>query len=592
MTAPMEPLARSLKKDFFSAINQVLREAGQEELSAPDQVLLLNATKPEFGDYQCNQAMALAKPLRQAPLSIAELIIQNLPDNRDYEATAVKPGFINIRLDEGLLVERAGELFGDRERLGVAPVDTPRRVIVDYSSPNIAKEMHVGHLRSTIIGESIARVLEFAGHHVSRVNHVGDWGTQFGMLIRELKDTVPDFGEHGPASLPIGDLVEFYKKAKRHFDEDDDFKTAARHEVTELQSGNPESLRAWEILCDISRRSFREIYDLLEVDLEEKGESFYNPWLPGVLEEMESRGILETSDGAKCVFVEGIENRDAELLPLMLQKGDGGYTYDTTDMAALRYRLEKEKASDIYYVTDAGQATHFKLVFGAARRAGWLDEEHTIRHIPFGLVLGEDRKKFRTRAGETVRLLDLLEEATERAAAIVEEKNPDLSVEQQKRIARVLGIGAVKYSDLSQNRINDYVFSFDKMLQLQGNTAPYMIYAVVRVKSIFRRGGVDPESLEWPAQVAELASEERALLLQINRFPEVFSALTVDFATHHLAEYLFDLSQFFSRFYKNCPVLHADNENTRQFRLALARVTADILERGLSLLGISVVEVM
>ncbi|MGI0485268.1 arginine--tRNA ligase [Pantanalinema rosaneae CENA516] len=460
--------------------------------------MLVPASNPKFGDYQSNVALSLAKPLGQPPRAIAEQLVQHL-DVSDFcePPTIAGPGFINLTWKSTYLEAELRKMQTDF-RLGVDAVKAPKRIVVDFSSPNIAKEMHVGHLRSTIIGDSIARILEFQGHDVLRLNHVGDWGTQFGMLITYLREVAPEALTTADA-VDLGDLVAFYKQAKQRFDEDEAFKEISRQEVVKLQSGDQESRRAWELLCEQSRREFQIIYDRLDIHLNERGESFYNPLLPGVVEDLERAGLLVEDDGAKCVFLDGFTNKDGKPLPLIIQKSDGGYNYATTDLAAIRYRINQDGAERLVYITDAGQANHFAQVFQVARRAGWLPDTVEVIHVPFGLVKGEDGKKLKTRSGETVRLRDLLDEAIARARfdleiRLKEEARQETS-EFVDHVAQTVGVGAVKYADLSQNRTSDYVFSYDKMLALQGNTAPYMLYAYVRIQGISRKGGIDFNNL-------------------------------------------------------------------------------------------------
>ncbi|MCL5270003.1 MAG: arginine--tRNA ligase [bacterium] len=545
------------------------------------------ATDPRFGHYQSNAAMGLAKRLGRKPRELAaELVAAARLDDLCLPPQIAGPGFINFTLRPETITEELRHRLAD-ERLGVAPVSPARRVVIDFSSPNIAKELHVGHLRSTIIGDCLARVLEFQGHAVLRRNHVGDWGTQFGMLIAHLQDVCPEALEEG-GSVDLGDIVAFYKEAKRRFDADEEFKARSRGEVVRLQSGVPEAVRAWKALCDQSRRQFDEIYRRLDVRIEERGESFYNPFIPETLNELDALGLITESEGARCVYPEGFVNKQGDPLPLIVQKSDGGFNYDTTDMTAIRYRVRVEKADRIIYVTDAGQAIHFAMIFAAARKAGWLDGARA-EHVPFGMVLGEDQKKFKTRSGETVRLKDLLDEAVARARAIVDKKNPELPGKRRAEVADTIGIGAVKYADLSQNRISDYVFSFDKMLALTGNTAPYLIYAYVRVQSIARKGDIDYGHLD-PAALSTLETpEELELGRALLRLPEVIDVVARDLMPNRLTDYLFDLSQIFSRFYTNNRVLGDPRQTTR---LALCDLAARTIRLGLSLLGIRVIAEM
>lgn len=484
------------------ALDTQLRGAMQRAFPEVDALLdpqLAAASKPEFGDFQANGALPLAKPLKQAPRQIAAAIVEQLQADAEFTALCLEPqiagpGFINLTIRPERLAAEVASRLGD-ERLGVPAVENGAPVIVDFSSPNIAKEMHVGHLRSTIIGDSLARVLEFRGHPVLRLNHVGDWGTQFGMLITHLKQVAPEALETADA-VDLGDLVAFYRQAKKRFDDDDAFQTTSREEVVKLQGGDPLSLKAWGLLCDQSRREFQKIYDRLDIRLSERGESFYNPFLPAVIEGLKQTRLLVTDDGAECVFLEGVKGKDGKPLPVIVQKSDGGFNYATTDLAAIRYRFaalpDGDGARRVIYVTDAGQANHFAGVFQVAERAGWIPEGARLQHVPFGLVQGEDGKKLKTRSGDTVRLRDLLDEAVERSEtdlrARLEEEDRSESEEFINHAAGTVGLAAVKYADLSQNRITNYQFSFDRMLALQGNTAPYLLYAVVRIAGIARKG--------------------------------------------------------------------------------------------------------
>ncbi|MEY3867077.1 MAG: hypothetical protein RLZZ338_968 [Cyanobacteriota bacterium] len=556
--------------------------------------MLVSATNPKFGDYQCNIAMSLTKKLGKPPRAIASIIIENLDVSTICETPEIAgPGFINLRLKPDYLSECLNAIASS-PRLGIAGAKTPQRVVIDFSSPNIAKEMHVGHLRSTIIGDCLARILEFQGHDVLRLNHVGDWGTQFGMLITYLREAYPEALTTANA-LDLGDLVSFYRQAKKRFDEDEIFKENSRQEVVRLQSGAEDSRHAWGLLCEQSRREFQVIYDLLDIKLTERGESFYNPFLPAVVEDLTQLGLLVENQGAQCVFVEGFMNKEGEPLPLIIQKTDGAYNYATTDLAAIRYRIEKEGADRVIYVTDSGQATHFAQVFKVADKAGWIPDTVEIVHVPFGLVLGEDGKKLKTRSGETVRLIDLLNEAIAYA-----KKDLETRVEKEGRtetedfinnVAQVIGLSAVKYADLSQNRTSNYVFSYDKMLALQGNTAPYLLYAYVRVKGIGRKGGIDFQSLDEEATILLQQEEELVLAKHLLQFNAVLAAVEVDLLPNRICQYLFELSQKFNQFYDKHDVLKAP-EPLRTSRLVLSDLTARTLGLGLGLLGIKVLERM
>jgi len=556
--------------------------------------MLVSASNPKFGDFQSNAPLSLTKKLGQPPRAIAEKIVQNL-DVSDLSQPPVVagPGFINFTLKPEYLEAQLREIQAD-PRLGVSNAKNPQRTVVDFSAPNIAKEMHVGHLRSTIIGDCIARILEFRGHDVLRLNHVGDWGTQFGMLIAYLREVCPEALTTANA-VDLGDLVAFYRKAKQRFDEDKEFQETARQEVVKLQGGAEDSLRAWNLLCEQSRREFEVIYKLLDVQLIERGESFYNPLLPSVVEDLSKLDLLVEDNGAKCVFLEGFTNKEGEPLPLIVQKTDGGYNYATTDLAALRYRIEQGQAERIIYVTDAGQANHFAQVFQVARRAGWIPENIKIVHVPFGLVLGEDNKKLKTRSGETVRLRDLLDEAIARTRADLEtrvkEEGRSETEEFITHTAKVVGISAVKYADLSQNRTSNYVFSYDKMLALQGNTAPYMLYAYVRIQGISRKGDIDFQQLGADAKILLQEEAELTLAKHLLQLSEVLSDVEQDLLPNRLCQYLFELSQKFNQFYDQCNVLKAE-EPLRTSRLLLCDLTARTLKLGLSLLGIPVLERM
>ena len=556
--------------------------------------LLGLSSNPKFGDYQANMAMGLSKKLGQQPRQIAQSIVDNLDVAAVCEVPQIAgPGFINFTVKPSYLATQLQTMQLD-SRLGVPVADKPQRVIVDFSSPNIAKEMHVGHLRSTILGDCIARVLEFRGHDVLRLNHVGDWGTQFGMLILYLREAYPEALTTADA-LDLGDLVVLYKKAKQRFDEDAEFQAAARKEVVKLQAKDPDTIKAWNLLCDQSRREFQVIYDRLNVQLTERGESFYNPYLATVVDDLRTTGLLVESDGAQCVFLDGYTNRDGDPLPLIVQKTDGGYNYATTDLAAVRYRIGTDRADRIIYITDAGQSDHFAQVFQVAKLAKWIPESVEIIHVPFGLVLGEDGKKIKTRSGEAIKLKDLLDEAIERFSndlklrlAADERQETDEFIANS---AEIVGLSAVKYADLSQNRTSNYVFSFDKMLALQGNTAPYMMYAYVRVQGISRKGGIDFDNLGANAQIMLNEELELTLAKHLLQLGTVINEVERDLLPNRLCQYLFELSQKFNQFYDKHSVLQVE-EPLRTSRLILCDLTAQTLKLGLNLLGISVLERM
>ena len=596
-----------------ATVTAVLVETFSEVFSAADDPMVTSASRAEFGDYQCNAAMRLGKALRQKPRDVAQRLREALEPRLagvcQVPLEVAGPGFINFRLtDEFVAATLSGMLRDPRGKLGVPAPAVKQRVVVDFSSPNIAKEMHVGHLRSTIIGDTLCRVLEFLGHRVLRLNHVGDWGTQFGMLIEYMRESAPEALQPGRA-LELGDLVAFYKRAKQRFDEDAAFQEAARAQVTRLQSGDEEARRAWRALCEQSRREFDRVYQLLGVHIEERGESFYNPYLAEIVGVLEERGLAQEDQGALCVFLEQFTNREGKPQPLIVRKRDGGYMYATTDLAAIRYRVQEDGAQRVLYVTDAGQATHFAQVFQVARRAGLYDPERvSLEHVPFGLVLGEDGKKFKTRSGDTVRLMDLLERAVELARAdlvarIAEQPGRQEDEAYIQRAATAIGVGAVKYADLRSSRTADYRFSYEKMLSLSGNTAPYMMYVFSRVSGIARKAAGLPaeaavEMSELMQRCASSSAQpmvlreaaEQALGRHLMRFGDVLLQLESDLMPHQLCEYLFELSQRFNQFYEQCPVVVGADADARvqQSRMALCALTGAVVQRGLDLLGIQV----
>ncbi|HIK22525.1 MULTISPECIES: arginine--tRNA ligase [unclassified Thermosynechococcus] len=582
MVAPLKVLGDRLRSALQAAL----------PLDTFPQPLLVPASQAKFGDYQSNVCLSLAKQLGKAPRELAQEVVAHLEvEDLCQPVEIAGPGFLNFRLKPAFLASTLQAALGS-DRLGIPPAREPQRVVVDFSSPNIAKEMHVGHLRSTIIGDCIARILEFQGHNVLRLNHVGDWGTQFGMLIAYLDEVYPDALTTANV-LDLGDLVTFYKKAKQRFDSDPEFQQKARAKVVALQQGEEQSRRAWQLLCEQSRREFQKIYDLLDIQLTERGESFYNPFLPAVIEDLAACGLLVEDQGAKVVFLEGFTNKEGQPQPLIIQKSDGGYNYATTDLAALRYRIDKDQADWIIYVTDVGQSTHFAQVFQVAQRAGWVPPHVTLTHVPFGLVLGEDGKRLKTRSGETIRLIDLLTEAIARSRADLEQRlaaeGRTESSEFIDTVARAIGIGAVKYADLSQNRNSNYVFSYDKMLSLQGNTAPYLLYAYVRVQGLTRRGDIDWCTLSPDTPLFLEDETEQNLAKHLVQLEETLDLVSTELLPNRLCQYLFELSQLFNQFYDRCPILSA-TAPTKQSRLTLAYLTAQTLKLGLSLLGIPVLD--
>ena len=544
--------------------------------------------RSERADFQADLAMGMAKALKRAPRQVAEAVVAaaDLADVCERVEIA-GPGFINLTLKTAFLERGLGELARD-ERLGVPAARVKDRVVIDYSAPNVAKEMHVGHVRSTIIGDALARLLELAGHEVIRQNHIGDWGTPFGMLIEHLVD----IGETEAASeLSLGDLDGFYKQARTKFDGSEEFQDRARNRVVMLQSGDPDTLRLWHLLVDLSMQHFNRLYRKLGVLLTDDdlaGESMYNDLLPEVVERLRTARLLVESDGAEVVFPPGYMNRDGEPLPLIVQKRGGGFNYGTSDLACVLDRVERVKATLLLYVVGAEQSQHLAMVFDVAAMAGWLRPPARAVHVAFGFVLGTDRKKLKSRTGEPVRFVDVLDEAIERATASVLEKNPDLPHDEQLDIGRMVGTGALKYADLSTDRIKDYVFDWDRMLSFEGNTAPYLQYAHARIKSILRRAG-QSEPAHGTAPI--LVVEERELILQLLQFDSAVHDTLEKYSPHRLANYLFELAQSFTSFYEACPVLKAEPQ-TRAFRLVLCEQTARVLAQGLDLLGIEAPERM
>jgi arginyl-tRNA synthetase len=540
-------------------------------------------------DYQANGALALGKELDRPPREVAEAVVAAASlDDVCAKVEVSGPGFINLTLSDGFVAGLVAELSAD-PRLGVPFAASPACVVVDYSAPNVAKEMHVGHLRTTLIGDALVRVLGFLGHEVLKENHIGDWGTPFGMLIEHLLEVG---GAESAESFNVRDLNEFYAAARRQFDGDPAFAERSRRRVVLLQSGDPETMRLWRIFVAESMRHAQEVYGMLGVLLTPEdvvGESFYNALLPVVVSELDAKGLLVEDDGALCVFPAGFENRQGEPLPLIVRKSDGGYGYPATDLAAVRDRTGRLGATRLVYVVGAEQTLHLRLVFAVAVLAGYLPDLSAAEHAGFGLVLGTDGKKLASRSGESERLLDLLTEGVERAAAALKDRDSELSPERQAELAHALGIGAIKYADLSTERTRDYVFDWDRMLAAEGNTGPYLQYAHARIRSIFRRGRVEPPA---PGALPRLdAPPERALALQLLRFAEAVEAAADTLGPSKLCAYLFDLATTFTGFYEACRVL-VDDEVVRTSRLGLCDLTARVLELGLSLLGIAAPEQM
>jgi arginyl-tRNA synthetase len=537
--------------------------------------------RSQHADYQADGALTLAKRLGRRPRDLASAIVERASlDDVCAKVEVVGPGFINLTVADHVLSAMTSEMSA-HNRLGIAPTEDPETVVVDYSAPNAAKEMHVGHLRSTIIGDAAVRLLEWLGHTVVRQNHIGEWGTPFGMLIEHLLDIGEAEAAH---ELSVGDLDGFYKAARTKFDADERFKERSRRRVVLLQSGDEVTLRLWRLLVEQSKAYFLAVYERLGVRLGAEdfvGESDYNPQLDSVVDELDRLGLLRVSDGARCVFPEGFTNRDGAPLPLIVRKRDGGFGYDVTDLAALRFRTQDLKATRLLYVVGLPQRLHLEMVFQVGRDAGWVKPGNRVEHIGHGSVLGTDNRVLRSRAGASAKLIDLLNEAVARAAAQVRERDPDLV--EVEPVARAIGIGAIKYADLSTDRQKDYVFDYDRMLSFKGNTGPYLQYAHARIQSVFRKAGLSAD--EARGRIAIVEPAERALALELLAFEPLLRDLEDSLAFHRLCGYLFDLATAFTAFYENCPVLRADGD-VRASRLALCDLTARVLAVGLGLLGI------
>lgn len=583
----MKSIVETLSQQFKAA----LMAAYADKASQLDNFSLeiTQSTQEKFGHYQFNSAMKLTKILQQNPRQIAETLVAKIDKGDVIEKLEVAgPGFINITIAPTFLSKGIDTMVRD-PHLAIDKPARPAKVIVEFSSPNTAKEMHVGHLRSTIIGDSIARLFEFLGYDVLRLNHIGDWGTAFGMLIAFIKETAPDVLT-GKQDTDLTHLVTWYKASKAKFDADAEFKKRSQLEVVSLQGGNAESLKAWHIICDISRKAYQQIYDLLDICITERGESFYNPFLKEMVEDLESKGLIEISDGAKCIFLEGFQNREGKTLPLMVQKSDGGYNYDTTDLAAIKHRAEVEKADRIIYVVDAGQGTHFQMVFKAAEKAGYIDPQKTAAdHVAFGLVLGTDGKKFKTRSGDTEKLIDLLNTAVDEAKKILIDRKMDLPQDELNALAHNLGINAVKYADLSCHRMGDYTFSYERMLRFEGNTAAFLMYAYVRVAGIKRKIKADIEDIKKTTHIELKHPSEVALGVHLMQFIETLKFMTQDLLPNRLADYLFNLAEKFNAFYRDCIVEGSPEQNSR---LLLCEATALVLKQGMEILGLKTVEKM
>lgn len=573
-------------------LNQKVQQAMQAAGIAADySAHLAPSKKAGFGDYQANGAMAAAKSMKTNPRELAQRILDHLELDGIADKTEIAgPGFINIHLNDQWLSQQTAKIVNDA-RVGQEKTANSQNIVVDYSSPNLAKEMHVGHLRSTIIGDALVRVLEFQGHNVIRQNHVGDWGTQFGMLIAELEDQLED-GEQ--AEFALKDLEGFYQRSKQHFDDDETFANRARDYVVKLQSGDEGVLKLWEQFKKVSLHHSEEIYQQLNVTLTSahvRGESAYNDDLPKVVAELKKQGLAVEDQGAQVVFLEELADKEGNPSPVIIQKQGGGYLYATSDLAALRYRTNFLQADRILYFIDARQSLHMNQVFTLARKAHFVPDELQMEHHAFGTMMGPDGKPFKTRSGGTVKLAELLDEAIERAAGLIAIKEPDLSEEEKVEVAQKVGIGAVKYADLSKTRTNDYIFNWESMLSFEGNTAPYLQYAYARIQSIFRKAGIKANELH--ADINIQAEQEKALVIKLLQFSETLEQVTREAYPHVLCNYLYDVASLFMKFYEACPILKDDvDQATRDSRLGIARVTAQTLKTGLDLLGIETMEKM
>ena len=544
------------------------------------------------GDFATNIALMLAKPAGMKPRDLAEKLIAALPaDNAVAKVEIAGPGFINFFQADDWLTGLLDQALAD-EHLGVARPAQAQTVVVDYSSPNLAKEMHVGHLRSSIIGDAVVRTLEFLGHKVVRQNHVGDWGTQFGMLLAYLEEQKSEESDT-ELSRELGDLEGFYRAAKQRFDESDAFATRARSLVVKLQAGDEDCLALWREFNSVSLSHCQAVYDRLGVSLtpaDVRGESAYNDDLAQVVSDLDAKGLLSEDQGAQCVFMDEFKNKEGAPLPVIVKKADGGYLYATTDLAALRYRAGTLHADRMLYFVDQRQALHFQQMFSLAKRAGFVPENTALEHMGFGTMNGPDGRPFKTRDGGTVKLIDLLDEAEQRAYTLVRDKNPELDDQALRTIAHAVGIGAVKYADLSKNRSSDYIFNFEQMLSFEGNTAPYLLYAYTRVASVFRKAGLDMADVNGDFLLQEEA--EQALAARLVQFGEVLESVAEKGLPHLLCTYLYDVAGLFSTFYEHCPILSGDNEALKQSRLKLAALTARTLKQGMELLGLSPLERM
>jgi arginyl-tRNA synthetase len=566
-------------------VSQALTAAGAP---ADSEAQVRQSAKAQFGDYQANGVMSVAKKLGMAPRQLAEKVVELL----DLSGIASKveiagPGFINIFLDRAFVAANADSAL-KAAKLGISPVE-PQTIVIDYSAPNVAKEMHVGHVRSTIIGDAAARTNEFLGHKVIRANHVGDWGTQFGMLIAYLEKVQNE----NAGEMKLSDLEEFYRAAKKNYDEDEEFAVRARNYVVKLQGGDEYCRQMWRKLVDVTMAQNQITYDRLNVTLtrdDVMGESLYNDMLPGIVSDLQEKGLAVDSEGAVVVYLDEYKNKEGEPMGVIIRKKDGGYLYTTTDIACAKYRYETLGADRVLYYIDSRQHQHLMQAWTIVRKAGYVPESVPLEHHMFGMMLGKDGKPFKTRAGGTIKLSELLDEAIERARKLITEKNPELAGDELENLVNAVGIGAIKYADLSKSRTTDYIFDWDNMLAFEGNTAPYMQYAYTRVASIFKRADIDVNSLTQPMVISE--EREALLATRLLQFEEVLTTVAREGTPHTMCAYLYDVAGLFSSFYEHCPILNAADETSRQSRLKLALLTQKTLKTGLDTLGIETVERM
>lgn len=588
----MQTIAKIIEAKFRQVFNKL-------DIPTNTPILLVEATKPEFGDFQINGVMGIAKQLKLNPRELAQRVIDNFdlkPEISKLELAG--PGFINVTLDDNYLAQYISNLTPNNKFGAQLNANEIQTVVVDYSSPNLAKEMHVGHLRSTVIGDSLTSILEYMGHKVIRQNHVGDWGTQFGMLIAYMVESIGA----GTFEHNISDLEEFYRKAKVRFDEDVDFADTARRYVVILQNWQNEGEEGkrvhnyWLRFKNASLEHCQEVYDKLKVKLTQNDtapESMYNDNLDSVIKQLEHKHLINISEGAKCVFFEEGELPGGEITPYIVQKQDGGYLYSTTDLAAMDYRVNHLNGDRVLYVVDARQSFHFKQLFIVGKKAGYTKDNTSLEHVAFGTMMNEDGKPFKTRSGGTVKLVDLIDEAILRAKKIVAERNPDWSEVDQTNLAHILAVGSIKYADLSKNRVSDYIFSFDKMLAFDGNTAPYLMYAYTRIQSLLKKSEVTINSeFLAHASIKLEESHEHKLALHLARFTDCLNITAKECYPHYLCQYLYNLSVYFMQFYESCSILRAESTEIKNSRILLANLTAQIIQTGLGLLGIETVERM